>query len=687
MANPLQYGSTLPTSGAAPEVGLPDGAMPGLGNEPQDRWPTTPPAALAKDPIDRLLPNSELHGKVLDYLIARIEHSERAMSVFYPRWQAAEKRVQAYIKLEDADLLRKQKNDDGNPSKLVPIVVPYAFATINTIVTYLMYIFAGRQPTFQVGSYKQETIKNARNMETMLQFQGDVQRFVKNLYVFLQHGQIYGIGVLRTYWREMFANRTTRTAMPQVGAGGQLQMVPTSQRSVQMVYQGNVVEAQDPYLFFPDPRVPLTAVNRRGEFVFWRMFEGRHILKREEAAGTIKYVDYAGDTLPGNQWWEVGRVNAAGGQMFPSSTDNQSGRGNVIRNFVQIDQGTVELVPAELGLGDSTVPEKWIFTILNKKQIVQAALYDADHGMHPVAVAEPYAISLGFGNQGMADYIGPLQDAINWFVNSRQDNVRRVLNDTYIYDPYAIEEKGLKTPGPGRLIRLKMSAVGRDVRTIIQQIPTLDVTKGNAADIETFLSIGERVSSASDNVQGIQDSGGRKTATEIRSAAGFATSRLAAVAKLISAQAMVDASEQMCINTQQYLSEGFYLKVTGQDGAKDPIFITPEMLVGNFHYPIHDGTLPVDTIALLDVWKEVMLAVLQDPGLRGAYDIGRLFEYVAELGGAKNISGFRLQTASPEAIATGAQAGNLVPLNQAVPGGGQPPRGVAPASRFNGAAA
>lgn len=671
----------------SPQTDLPSSEMVGLGNEPKSSWPSAGAAAATGTPIDRLRPGSELHKRVLDYLITRIEHSERAMSQFYERWQAQEKRVQAFVNLADMDLANKRSNDAGNVPKTVPIVVPYSFATINTIVTYTMYVFAGRNPTFQVGSYKSETIRNARNMETMLQFQGDVQRFIKNLYVFLQHTQIYGLGIMRVYWRELFANRTTRASMPQLGAGGQQVMTPTSLRRVEMVYQGNVVEVQDPYLFFPDPRVPMTSVNRRGEYTFWRLFEGRHILKREEAAGTIKYVDFAGEMLPKNDAWTVGRVNAAGGEMFPALTDTRNASGSSMRNFVQIDQGTIELIPAELGLSDSTVPEKWIFTILNKTQIVQADRYDTDHGMHPVSVAEPYALGSGFGALGMADYVAPLQDYISWLINSRMDNVRRVLNDSFIYDPSAIEEKGLKTPGPGRLIRLKQSALGRDVRTIIQQIPAIDVTKGNVQDIEMFFGIGERVSSVSDNVMGIQDSGGRKTATEIRSASGFATSRLATVAKIISSQAMVDITEQMCVNTQQYLSEGFYLQVTGQDGAKAPIFISPEMLVGNFHYPIHDGTLPVDTIALLDVWKEVMMAVLQDPQLRMSYDIGRLFEYVAELGGAKNISGFRLQQMSPEAIAQGAQAGNLVPINQGQAGSGQRQTpGVVPAGgRFLGA--
>ena len=667
-----------PDSTTPPPKG-PEGATPGLGGEAESQWPKVSAATESKRPIDMMEPKSEAHARVLQYMLARLEHSERAMSVFYPRWQINEKKMQAYINLGDIEKELKRLNDSGEPPKIVSVVVPYEFATITSIVTYLSHVFTGRRPMFSVGSYKMEAIKPAGNMETMLQYQADVTRLAKQLYLFLLHGQVYGIGVLRTYWKELYANRTIRTSINQFDLAGQISQVPTSRREVQMIYQGNMVEAQDPYFFFPDPRVPLTEVNRRGEYVFWRMFEGKHILKREEAAGNIKWVDWAGEALPKNDNWAVDRINVSGGEAIPALAHGHGGSSaKQIPNFYQVDQGTVELIPAEIGIGTSRVPEKWIVTILNKQQIVQLDKFDVDHGMHPCVVSEPYQQGMGFGNLGLADYIGPIQDSMGWFINSHIDNVRRVLNDSMIYDPSAVEEKDLKRPGPGRLIRLKQAAIGRDVRTIIQQLPVASVTSAHVKDLELLFSLGERVSAASDNFQGMQDQGGRKTATEVRSSNEFAVSRLAHMAKLISAQAVVDLTEQMSVNTQQYISDTFYLTVLGADGARDPITIRPEMLVGNFHYPVQDGTLPVDKVAMLDVWREIFTALLQDPQLRMAYDVPKIFEYVAELGGAKNIQSFRLVVGSPEQIAAGVQAGNMVPANQFQGGRGGQVSGVTP---------
>jgi len=56
---------------------------------------------------------------------------------------------------------------------------------------------------------------------------------------------------------------------------------------------------------------------------------------------------------------------------------------------------------------------------------------------------------------------------------------------------------------------------------------------------------------------------------------------------------------------------------------------------------VHDGTLPLDKIAMMDIWKEILMGVVNPQEIQAGYDGGKIFEYVAELGGAKNIESFR----------------------------------------------
>lgn len=630
------------------------------------------PATVDPQPIDRLGPQTELHKMVLKKLLDRLNMSERKMNSFYSRWRWNEKRMQAFIDLPQYEQLLKQvsQTKDNTPPPLVSITVPYTFSTIWTIVTYLAQTFTGKKPMFQVGSLQAELVEAASLMETKLQYDADHTRLIRALFQFFLDGEMYGVGVIRTLWETKKAFRTSWSMQP---VGGQLipDTAPTNvrQRTLRTVYEGNNCVSVDPFMFFPDPRVPMAEVNRKGEFVFWRTYLGKHIMKKAEKLGELKWIDAAGNTLPNNfsDSSQSIRNLISSGDASAGSRDTQD-RG--VETYFQVDQGTVEIVPAEWGLSESQEIEKWIFTILNKKQIVQAEPLELDHDMHPVAVIEPYTFGYGFGQVGSADMLGPLQDTISWFINSHIHNVRSTMNNSFIVNPSAVEMQDLKGNQPGKLIRLKPSAYGVDVRTVIQQLQVSDVTQGHVRDMQEFIRMGDQLSAVNDNLRGINQAGGRKTATEVRTSGEAGASRLATHARLISAQGIVDLTEQMSLNNQQNLTQEFYLQVVGQDGLSKPSIIHPQDLVGDFFFPVHDGTLPIDRVGALDIWKEILTGVAQDPQLRASYDIGRIFEFVAQLGGAQNITSFRLM--QPQQMQQQQEAGNLVPLpNQS--GGAMPP--------------
>jgi hypothetical protein len=227
---------------------------------------------------------------------------------------------------------------------------------------------------------------------------------------------------------------------------------------------------------------------------------------------------------------------------------------------------------------------------------------------------------------------------------------------------------------PGKLIKLKPSAVGRDVRTVIQQLQMYDATAQHVTDIEVLRRLGDTISAVNDNLRGVQQAGGRKTATEVRTATENGASRLVMQARLISSQAMVDQAEQMCINMQQLTTEPFFMKVVGPEGMDKLMQIGPENLIGDFNFPVTDGTLPLDKIAILDVWKEIFQIVATNPMLQQQYDLSQIFDFVAELSGARNLDKFKMappmgmpgmppgMPGDPNAMQGQAEAGNVVPI-------------------------
>jgi hypothetical protein len=628
----------------------------GLGYTRQKDWPTA--IGLNEQPIARLKPKSELHKRVLNYLQDRIKLAERRMSSFYDRWNAAEKRVQAYLDLEDYEQVMKEMNDEGKPPKIISIQVPYSFSTISTIVTYMLHTFAGQRPIFQVAAQNPDATKAAHYMESLLQYNADYVRMVKKMNQWFMDAEVFGVGVLKTLWKDQHRKVTSYKE-----AGGFLGMGKTKQKMTEnkLTWQGTEVDNIDPFMFLPDPRVPMHEVNRRGEFVFWKTYEGLHTLKKAEAVGQLHYVSAAGDMKGEDSIAGSLRDLVTGGEAHPGRGYDEQGN---MRNFVQVTQGTIEIIPAELGLADREIPEKWLFSIGNGKQILQAVPFTAQHDMHPVCVIEPYSVGYGFGQLGIADYLGPLQDTMSWFINSHIYNVRAALNNQLVVDPSMINMKDLENPEPGKLIRLKQTAFGMDVRQAIQQLPVMDITRAHVTDLKEIYRMADNLSAATDNLRGQQQGGGRKTATEVRASGEAAASRLAKHAKLISAQGVVDLAEQMSFNAQQFMTEEVYVALVGQEAMGEKKTIQPDQISGSFYFPIHDGTLPLDRIALIDVWKEIFITISQNPNLTQSYDVGKIFEWIAEISGAKNLSKFKIQQqlVPDQQLQQQAQAGNSVPL-------------------------
>jgi hypothetical protein len=633
-----------------------------------------PPKRLGADeaPIDFLKPGSDQHNFVLQRLLARIDFSEEKMSKFYSRWQLNEITLQAYISLPDYDALLKSVQD-ARGSSAVPIAVnvPFAWATVNTIVTYLLHMFGGRNPIFTVGSYRAEQVNRAKNMEMLLQYNADYVRFIRTLYFFLQDGETYGVAAMRTMWRqEKKSKKMIVPATPEeTSMMAQFGQIAQGTQSVQsyISFEGNAVSNIDPFMFFPDPRVPMHEVSEKGEFVFWRAFEGRHILMKEQARGNVKYVDKTQNIdLSRRRFSSAASVRAQRSMGDSQPGQDNYGRTNISPNM-QVDQGAVNIIPKEWGLGDGDEPEMWMFTILNGRQIIQADPIDSPTGRLPCEVAEPNSVGYSFGQLGTVDMLAPMQNTMSWFMNSHIYNVRASLNNLLVVDPTKVEMKDLEDPEPGGIIRLKNTAFGlSDPKNAIFQLPIMDVTHSHVNDFQLFSRMASDLTGASDNVRGLQDSGGRKTATEIRTSADAGTSRLAAKGKVYSAMAFTGLAEQWAGSYQANMTQEFEVQVLGAEGGQNTVRLSPDNIGGDFFFPVHDGTLPIDKVGLLQVWQQILQGVLADPELRQNFSVVEMFMWICQLGGAQNISSFKVNTVPTGQAQDAVASGQGIPLQQAM---------------------
>jgi len=225
--------------------------------------------------------------------------------------------------------------------------------------------------------------------------------------------------------------------------------------------------------------------------------------------------------------------------------------------------------------------------------------------------------------------------------------------------------------GPGKIIRLKPHAYGKDVRTLLTQLQTVDVTKQHiASDMNVILEFFQRMLGTNDTMMGMMEQGGRKTATEVRSSTGFGINRLKTTCEWHSAVGFSPMTQKLVQRTQQHYSREKMFRLVGDQASFAPQFglVSPDSIVGFYDYEPVDGTMPVDRFAQANLWQMIMGQMMNYPQIMATYDVAKIFAWVSHLAGIKNMQQFRLV---PDAQALQQQqAGNVVPIGTAAKSAG-----------------
>jgi hypothetical protein len=436
-------------------------------------------------------------------------------------------------------------------------------------------------------------------------------------------------------------------------------------------YTGNKVYNINPFDFWRDPRVPMKNF-QDGEFCFvlkrmlWndvlrRASSGyytniddlkRHATTRhsDDNAPTLKRPDWATAVLTAD-WDPTGQKEGA---RHPAAA------------FAY--EFYVDLVPKDWGVGPESFPQKWCFTITEDYAlIIGATPLGYMHAKFPFSILEPEVEGYAREARGIPEIVTPLQNTMDWLLNSHFYNVRAALNNQFIVDPSKLVLKDVEAGEPGFIWRLRPEAFGTDIRSIFHQVAVTDVTRTNMADIQQMFNLGERTLGINDQIMGVLNTGGRKTATEIRTAAGFGTNRLKTNTEYMSAMGFSRHSQKLVQNSQQFYESDLKLKIVGDlAAAAGPNFlnVTPDIIMGFFNFVTVDGTLPIDRTAQANLWKDMMGNLrMMPPQVAQGFDWIKIFSWVGSLAGLKNINQFKVQVLPPGMDMTNqVQAGNVIPM-------------------------
>ncbi len=617
-----------------------------------------------------LKPDSDFHTELRNKIWQRARESRNEISKRFHSWNEIDRTLTAYIPLKDAEKQLKKKDS----TKPVSIVFPYSYTVLESLLTYMTMAFF-QDPMFQYEGVEDDDTIGAMLLELVIKIHCIKNKVPLALHTVLRDSLGYGVGIGIPGWKTQYGRVPIKSKVITQSELGE-QEENFVDFIDELIFEGNDLTNIDPYMWLPDPSVSSDKI-QSGEFNGWvdRDNYMNMLSKENEPNSTmfnVKYLKAKKDKKSSLANDQSERETKLGGK-----TDTRRG---LISSTNPVDniKMYVNLIPKDWKLSDSERPEKWFFCLSADDVITECYRADHNHGMYPIAVASPEYDGYSIAPIGRLEILHGLQGILDFELNSHVANVRKAINDMFVVDPYLVNIKDLEDPEPGKLIRLRRPAWGRGVDKVVQQLQVNDVTRANIADASFITQLMDRVSGTDQSLQGSLRQGGpeRLTKGEFQGTRGSAISRLQRIAMVIGMQFMQDIGTMFAVHTQQYMSKETYVKIVGRHEEKllrnfgkdaQRVPVSPYDLAINYDLIVRDGSIPGGNFS--ESWIGLFKIISQSDQLTREFDTTRIFMYIAQQLGAKNVEDFKrnlgqiqLKTMPDQKVNDQVNAGNMVPV-------------------------
>ncbi len=504
-----------------------------------------------------LKPDSDLHKELLAKIMARAQASRSTMSSRYESWRKIDKNLEAYVPLDEDEAAIKTKDS----RKPLQVIIPMSFAIRETLVTSVISSLLGEY-FFPLEGEGPEDVVGGLLMKKHIQRQMLRGKAELPIHTAISDGFTYGIGAVSPRWHTEYG---TVTKTEDTGYKNFFNVFKkTGKASFQerdLIWEGNVLDSIDPYLYFPDPDVG-GHEPQEGEFVAWLKRDNRISLLEREAndlEGLINVRYLAGrmgqSSLAGD---ESGRAESSG----ISDSRNMPGS---MANPVDVLYMYVRLIPREWDLGNEEYPAIYLFGVANDVLIIRAQRMNLDHNKFPIVTCVPDFDGRSIAPVSRLEVIYGMQQTADWYITSRIANVRKSINDMFVADPFRINMRDLLNPGPGKVIRTRRPSWGEGVEGAVKQLAVQDVTKGHLQDVAFMSEMMQRTSGATDAMQGVfDDAPERRTAAEFQGTRQGAAARVGKTARMIYSMFFRDLALMMASHTKQFMTKTTHIKLMNE---------------------------------------------------------------------------------------------------------------------------
>lgn len=595
----------------------------------------------------------------------QLMHTSRSfMGKFYCRW---DERLRVYKSERCEDKRDRTKRDHGEPTKMV---VPLSAAQVNTFVAFLMALYDQRSRFYEIQEIGVEDQKVREANELILERDLKHNKFDLVLYQFLLDIGRFGFGVLKHSYVE--EKRWVKQITPVFDEFGTQTGSETT--SVQVTsYEGNKLTSVSPYKFFPDTRLPLTRFEE-GEFCACEEEHSRIALEGMEAQGLVAGIEHVTEFIDADL---ASRRNSKGRFSYIDINSKDSSR-----NMLVLTEMQVRIVPNKFEidsdgtkLGPEPYPVLYLVWYANDQRIVRLEPMESAHDNFNFECHQFTPDVEEQINESLVGNIEKLQEVIDWLINSRVTSTSRTMDHQLIVDPTYVDMETLKARS--RIIQIKKNAGRSGIDRFIQPLPVQDVTRTHLVDAAEMTRLMEKVTGVNENATG-QYHTGRRSATEAKSVAQGAASRLVLVAQLIWTGALGPLGKKLLDNHRAFLSEQTFSRIVGPGRLE----ATPDLyqsfhlplteLVGSTDYFLFDGTTSGEKGYLAQSYQELLGILMSNPNaaLQLGLDVNKLLQEIYVLRGAPNLKSFALDPQQMQQMMLAQQ--QLAQANVSQPNPGSP---------------
>ena len=545
---------------------------------------------------------TRFHEEMLSHCRRRLQLSRAHMQAYYDMW---EDRHRIYRSYRSEDAQDRKAAEEGRPQKQV---VPMTYAKVHTFKSFCLSLFTQRPNVFELDAQGGEDKDYTAIAEKCLAYDTKTNNFEKILRQHVVDIAKFGLGVIKHSWEAEYAYVPVTSEGGRSIFGIRFPGAPKTTYTKVPKRLGNRLRAVSPFDFYPDPRFPLSEL-QRGEFCADESDMSRGELRRMEGEKTVAGMKHLGNMDPTTSYnfkrvMRRSRINFDSPDKTPDIVRVSEMQIKITPNDFELEDGTK--------LGEESFPVMFVVWIANDSRVIRCEPMGYLHGEFTFEAAQFDEDQHDFINQSLSDILDRMQNTIDWFMNARVESVTRTIDNQLVVDPLGVEMSTIVNRS--RVILLKKGAARTGVDRYVKQLEVQDVTSRHMEDISQLMTFMQMVSGVNENAMG-QYHTGRRSATEARVVAQGAASRLKDIASAIWNSSIAPTGQKMLLNLRQGLDAASIVRIAGHEWLMKPEAIaaftsTPEELVMQSDFFVYDGTLASEKAYLAQTLKELFETVL-----------------------------------------------------------------------------